>query len=656
MPPTGTPPAAITPQGVRDGDPAVLAALAARRGPAVLAFAEEVCDPHYVVRAAADAFARFRAEVADPTANAGVHPDALLLRCARRGALDLATPGPDLGCAPAAPLLLARAERSIKPREAALLKRHLETCEHCADIGDRLDAADRAYREADEVTLDPSTLAPMVAALAAAAPVRMPANGDPAPADRTSRRISPKTPISADEPTPAKDEPAPEPAAEEQPAEDPPSVVADAPDETPEPAKDEPTPEPAEDEPTPEPAKDEPAPEPTAEEQPAENPPSLVADAPDEAPEPAEDEPTPEPAKDEPTPEPAKDEPAPEPTTEEQPAENPPSLVAQAPDEAPEPAEDEPAPEPAKDEPAPEPTTEEQPAENPPTVAADAPDEAPEPAKAEPTPEPADEPEPEPEPVELPSGTRRVTGAPASYYELPPLPPRERGKRAKQAARGAAVAGGAAASLTRKAGAAARKRLERPATPAAEPFTPEPAAPEPEPDTRSWAPVESIEFPAQPPAPEPFSYDPTQPPAPEPFSYDTTPLPEPEQQESAARAAARHYRRLRHSQQKQERKQEALPTDGKPPRLERPLRKTGPHLPLSAHGARDLAVPAGLLVIAVLVIMAVSGVFGGGTETPTTGTSALAPAEVSLVTQSATSISLADAEQIASRAAGTTAP
>ncbi|MEJ7786918.1 MAG: hypothetical protein WKF96_19125, partial [Solirubrobacteraceae bacterium] len=84
MPPTGTPPAAITPQGVRDGDPAVLAALATRRGPAVLAFAGEVVEPSYVVRAAADAFARFRAEVADPAGSVDAHPDALLLRAARR--------------------------------------------------------------------------------------------------------------------------------------------------------------------------------------------------------------------------------------------------------------------------------------------------------------------------------------------------------------------------------------------------------------------------------------------------------------------------------------------------------------------------------------------------------------------------------------------
>jgi hypothetical protein len=208
------------------------------------------------------------------------------------------------------------------------------------------------------------------------------------------------------------------------------------------------------------------------------------------------------------------------------------------------------------------------------------------------------------------------------------------------------VAGGAAASLTRRARLAARKRIERPTTaPAPElppDFEPEP---EPEPETHVWGQVDSIEFPAQvvpEPPPAEVAAD---------TSYDP-PLPaDPELEKTAARAAARHYRRLRHSRQKQER----VPTDGRPPRLQRPERDRGPHLPLSAHGARDLALPAGLLVVAVLVIMAVSGLFGGSTETPTTGTSTSAPAAVSLVSQSATSMSLDDAELIAARA-GTPAP
>src|SRR5881409_3114597 len=98
MPASQRPTAAITPQGVRDGDPAVLGALAARRGPSVIAFATEVCESAHIVRAAADAFARFRGAVADPAARLDVDPDELLLGVTRRAALGLAPLGPEPGC------------------------------------------------------------------------------------------------------------------------------------------------------------------------------------------------------------------------------------------------------------------------------------------------------------------------------------------------------------------------------------------------------------------------------------------------------------------------------------------------------------------------------------------------------------------------------
>lgn len=436
--PTGTSPAAITPQGIRDGDPAVLAALAARRGPAVVAFAEQVCDAPYVVRAAADAFARFRAAVAAPDANMSVHPDALLLRCARRAALDLAPVGPDLGCGPAVELLAARAERTIKPRDATLLNRHVEACGHCGALSGALDAADRAYREADETPLLAESLAAIVAALAAAAPIRYPAT-----IDRPEGRMAPPIPIAPD---------------------------------------------------------------------------------------------------------------------------------------------------------------------------------------AEPGPEL--EPEPEPE-FEAPIGTRRVTGAPTPYYEVPAPQPRERGKRAKRAA----------AAMAQRAQAAARRRRQERAMAAEE------VALEPEPVVEDTVVIPVVE-------PEPVE--------PEPVAavqlaeeFDALPLPaDPELEQESALSAARHYRRLRHRLQREER----APADGRPPRLERPWRDRGVPMPLSDHGPRDLALPAGLVVLAALVIMAVSGVFGGGTETPASGTSTSAPPEVALVSQSATSISLNDAELIAARAARKPAP
>src|SRR3954454_1080038 len=97
MPPAVTTAGAITPGGVRDGDPAVLAALCARRGPAVLAFTRALSEP-YAKRAAADAFASFRVAVVEASGRPAMHPDALLLGCARRAALALVPPGPELGC------------------------------------------------------------------------------------------------------------------------------------------------------------------------------------------------------------------------------------------------------------------------------------------------------------------------------------------------------------------------------------------------------------------------------------------------------------------------------------------------------------------------------------------------------------------------------
>jgi hypothetical protein len=126
-------------------------------------------------------------------------------------------------------------------------------------------------------------------------------------------------------------------------------------------------------------------------------------------------------------------------------------------------------------------------------------------------------------------------------------------------------------------------------------------------------------------------------------------VPDPELNESAAKAAARHYRRNRHTEQEKARR-------GKPAGLQRPKRDKAHHLPLKAHGPRDLALPAGLVVVAALVVMAVSGVFGGGNDQPATGTQANAAPEASMVSQSVTATSLEDAEQIAERSQTVTTP
>ena len=177
-------PAAITPRGVRDGDPEVLAALCARRGPAVLAFVAEVCPPPVVTRAVADAFARFRAAVASDDGAPAVHPDALLLRFARHAALDVVALGPDLGCVSVPSLLVRRAEQDLSKDEAGRLEHHLGTCEHCGELAAALGRAEEAYRTADDTEIGTELTAAVVAALAAAAPVRATPKPTPAPEPR----------------------------------------------------------------------------------------------------------------------------------------------------------------------------------------------------------------------------------------------------------------------------------------------------------------------------------------------------------------------------------------------------------------------------------------------------------------------------------------
>ena len=53
MPPN----AAVTPTGVRDGDPAAISGLVDRRGGAVLAYCAAVCPPELVERAAQNGYA-----------------------------------------------------------------------------------------------------------------------------------------------------------------------------------------------------------------------------------------------------------------------------------------------------------------------------------------------------------------------------------------------------------------------------------------------------------------------------------------------------------------------------------------------------------------------------------------------------------------------
>src|SRR6476619_1133869 len=84
----------VTPAGVRDGELAALQALTAARGSAVLAYCRAVCGEELAPRAAAEAFARFRAAVHAAEHVAGMDPDAILLGATRHAAASLAPAPP----------------------------------------------------------------------------------------------------------------------------------------------------------------------------------------------------------------------------------------------------------------------------------------------------------------------------------------------------------------------------------------------------------------------------------------------------------------------------------------------------------------------------------------------------------------------------------
>ncbi|HEX2016547.1 MAG TPA: hypothetical protein VGN69_07615 [Solirubrobacteraceae bacterium] len=173
----------VTPRGVRDGDPAALAAVCERRGPAVLAYCELVSAPGRAPEAASDAFGRFRAAVYETENPAELEPDALLLSFTRSAASARAPqpPAPPrrvgsrrLGRSPCElvpELLVARAENRLTPADELRLSRHLERCEVCRAAAQRFHAAERAYRDPPRGDLPPAVADAIMRALTAAAPV-----------------------------------------------------------------------------------------------------------------------------------------------------------------------------------------------------------------------------------------------------------------------------------------------------------------------------------------------------------------------------------------------------------------------------------------------------------------------------------------------------
>ena len=183
----------VTPEGVRAGDRAALAALVERRGPAVVAFCTQVCGPQMADRAAAEAFARFRAAVRDAPDLKALHPEALLRGATRHAAASLArqpSGPPPHGklrsrgtqtCQHVPTMLAARANGALGDADLDRLARHLERCERCDALGEIFRRAELAYQDPAVDTLGTDTTSVLIDALLAVSEV---GHGvAPAPAD-----------------------------------------------------------------------------------------------------------------------------------------------------------------------------------------------------------------------------------------------------------------------------------------------------------------------------------------------------------------------------------------------------------------------------------------------------------------------------------------
>jgi hypothetical protein len=176
------PAVAVTPAGVRDGEPAALIGLCSARGPSVLAYCRHVAGDAEAAAAAADAFARFRAAVVATDDLADLNPEALLISATRSAAADhVGSDAPD-DCAEVPSLLAARADKTASSADLERLERHLDGCWACRAPVARFKAAERAYRDPPDPTLDPEIAAQIFVALATAAPARGAEPPAPAPA------------------------------------------------------------------------------------------------------------------------------------------------------------------------------------------------------------------------------------------------------------------------------------------------------------------------------------------------------------------------------------------------------------------------------------------------------------------------------------------
>ena len=223
----------VTALGIRNGDAAVLRALIARRGSAVLAYCERACAPGQVPAAAAEAFAKFRAVVVAAPRPAELDPEVSLLSATRHAAAERAphgqpstagaglgrllggkTPSEQVELVPE--LLIARADGTLDADGEEQLSRLLDGSAAARAAEERFRNAEHAYRTAPPRTIPADVVDTIVTAMSSV----------PAPPDPNAEPEPPEPPEPAPEPLRADPGPAAEADATAEPSGPAPEEIA----------------------------------------------------------------------------------------------------------------------------------------------------------------------------------------------------------------------------------------------------------------------------------------------------------------------------------------------------------------------------------------------------------------------------------------------
>jgi hypothetical protein len=173
-------PPPVTTEGLRDGDPFVLAALVGDRGGDVLVYAREVAPPGEALRMAAAVFVDLRLAVLsgdDPADDVGAALLSATRRVAARQAENPFRPGDHRRpttrttvCDRFPRLLTAWADHRLPRADAVRLREHVVDCPDCDALNVAFDRAETAYRDGPPADLAPEESGALVAAMAVATP------------------------------------------------------------------------------------------------------------------------------------------------------------------------------------------------------------------------------------------------------------------------------------------------------------------------------------------------------------------------------------------------------------------------------------------------------------------------------------------------------